>query len=120
LQYANILVEKNIIFSEGARPKKVTEGPGWLRHATDVTDWVQQECVSTAGWHTVENIAEDADGYFFQSWPIHNENHVLSAVTQTKRVKRPWLWTSTRTSWTWPWPYVQRCQTQFYIGQTVT
>jgi len=23
-----------LFFSEGARPKKVTEGPGWLRYAT--------------------------------------------------------------------------------------
>jgi len=30
----------------------------------------------TGGWHTVENLAEDADDDFF-SRVLHNENHVL-------------------------------------------
>jgi len=42
----------------------------------DVTDWVKRECVSNWLAHSVENLAEDADGDFF-SRVLHNENHVL-------------------------------------------
>ena len=34
-----------------------------------MTDWGKQEGVYRTGWHTVENLAEDADDNFFQSCP---------------------------------------------------